>query len=107
MVTDLSADTPAGRTLLGYWTHPDARGAGVTTTAAQAVVRHTLTATSEAGAGLRLLTARVAVDNVASQRVLERAGFRRKGRTRQSDALLDGTHTDEFTYDQLASDRAS
>ncbi len=28
----------------------------------------------------------------------------RTGRTRQSDQLIDGTFTDEFTYDVLAND---
>lgn len=96
---DLS-DTAA----LGYWTHPVARGRGVTTVAARAVVAHALTPASDGGAGLRRLTARVAVGNVASQRVLEATGFTRTGQTRQSDALLDGTYTDEYTYDRLVTD---
>jgi hypothetical protein len=36
--------------------------------------------------------------------VSETAGFVRTGHTRQSDRLIDGTVTDEFTYDLLASD---
>ena len=46
----------------------------------------------------------VAVGNVGSQRVAEAAGFQRTGRRRESDLLLDGTYTDEFTYDLLATD---
>ena len=89
---------------LGYWAHPAARGTGVTTAAALAVVDEALTPAAEGGGGLRRLTLRVAVGNVASQRVAEGSGFVRTGHTRQSDLLLDGTFTDEFTYDVLASD---
>ncbi len=49
---------------LGYWAHPAARGAGVTTAAAVAVVDEALTPTAEGGGGLRRLTLRVAVGNV-------------------------------------------
>jgi RimJ/RimL family protein N-acetyltransferase len=89
---------------LGYWAHPAARGAGVATAAAVAVVDEALTPAADGGGGLRRLTLRVAVGNVASQRVAEAAGFVRTGHTRQSDLLLDGTFTDELTYDLLASD---
>lgn len=89
---------------LGYWAHPEVRGAGTTTAAAVAVVNEALTPVENGGSGLRRLTLRVAVGNVASQRVAEAAGFRRTGHTRQSDPLIDGTFTDEFTYDLLATD---
>ncbi len=48
---------------LGYWAHPAARGAGVTTAAAVAVVDEALTPAAEGGGGLRRLTLRVAVGN--------------------------------------------
>lgn len=89
---------------LGYWAHPAIRGAGITTAAAVAVVGEALTPAVDGGGGLRRLTLRVAVGNVGSQRVAEAAGFVRTGRTRQSDPLIDGTFTDEFTYDVLATD---
>ncbi len=89
---------------LGYWAHPAARGTGVTTAAAVAVVDEALAPTAGGGGGLRRLTLRVAVGNVASQRVAEAAGFLRTGHTRQSDLLIDGTFTDELTYDLLATD---
>jgi RimJ/RimL family protein N-acetyltransferase len=89
---------------LGYWAHPAVRGAGVTTAAALAVVGEALGPTACGGNGLRRLTLRAAVGNVASQRVAEAAGFVRTGRTRQSDRLIDGTYADEFTYDALATD---
>lgn len=89
---------------LGYWAHPAARGAGVTTAAAVAVVSEAFSPAAGGGGGLRRLTLRVAVGNVGSQRVAEAAGFRRTGHTRQSDPLIDGTFTDELTYDLLATD---
>jgi RimJ/RimL family protein N-acetyltransferase len=94
------ADTAA----LGYWAHPATRGSGTTTAAAIAVVDEALTPTADGGGGLRRLTLRVAVGNVGSQRVAEAAGFVRTGHTRQSDRLVDGTFTDELTYDLLATD---
>lgn len=89
---------------LGYWAHPAVRGTRVTTSAAVAVVDEALAPAAGGGGGLRRLTLKVAVGNVGSQRVAEAAGFRRTGRTRQSDPLVDGTFTDEFTYDLLATD---
>ncbi len=91
---------------LGYWAHPAARGAGITSAAAVTVVDEALSPTDGGGCGggLRRLTLRVAVGNVGSQRVAEAAGFHRTGHTRQSDPLIDGTFTDEFTYDLLATD---
>jgi RimJ/RimL family protein N-acetyltransferase len=59
---------------------------------------------ADGSSGLRRLTLPVAVGNLGSQRVSETAGFVRTGHTRQSDRLIDGTVTDEFTYDLLASD---
>ncbi|MCP3422968.1 GNAT family N-acetyltransferase [Nocardioides sp. STR3] len=89
---------------LGYWAHPEARGSGVTTAAARAVVGEAFTPVSDGGGGLAGITLVVAVGNVGSQRVAEAAGFRRTVRMRQSDLLLDGTFTDELTYDVLATD---
>lgn len=89
---------------LGYWAHPAARGTGTTTAAAVAVVNEALTPLADGGGGLRRLTLLAAVGNVGSQRVAEAAGFTRTGRTRQSDWLIDGTFTDEFSYDVLATD---
>jgi RimJ/RimL family protein N-acetyltransferase len=67
-------------------------------------VNEALMPAADGGGGLRRLTLRVAVGNVGSQRVAEAAGVVRTGHTRQSDLLIDGTFTDEFTYDLLASD---
>lgn len=89
---------------LGYWAHPAVRGTGVTKAAAVAVVDEAFAPAADGGGGLRRLTLRVAVGNVGSQRVAEAAGFVRTGHTRQSDPLVDGTFSDELTYDLLATD---
>ena len=89
---------------LGYWSHPDARGTGITTAAAIAVVAEAFCPATDGGGGMRRLSLVVAVGNVGSQRVAEAAGFQRTGRRRESDLLIDGTYTDEFTYDLLATD---
>ena len=88
---------------LGYWSHPDARGTGITTAAAIAVVAEAFCPATDGGGGMRRLSLVVAVGNVGSQRVAENAGFQRTGRRRESDLLIDGTYTDEFTDDLSAS----
>src|SRR5258708_11017213 len=58
---------------VGYWVREDARGRGVTTRALAHVTRIAL----EQGAARVQL--RAAVDNIASRRVAEKAGFRLEG----------------------------
>ena len=70
---------------IGYWLHPDARGAGLMTEALAAVVdwarrEHAIT-------GLHLTTHS---DNLASQRVAEKAGFTRAGLVDHTPAFADG-----------------
>ncbi|MBB2984869.1 GNAT family N-acetyltransferase [Terracoccus luteus] len=89
---------------VGYWSHPAARGAGVTTAAALAVVDEALSPAADGRGALRRLTLRAAVGNIGSQRVAEAAGFRRTGRRERSDLLIDGTFSDEFTYELFATD---
>ena len=52
-------------------------------------------------AGLRRIEARVFERNVASARVLEKAGFRLEGRLEKSYVERDGTPCDEFVYARL------
>jgi RimJ/RimL family protein N-acetyltransferase len=59
---------------IGYWTRADARGRGVTSRALVLVVRWAL-----ARAGVARLQLRADVENVASRRVAEKAGFRQEG----------------------------
>lgn len=54
---------------VGFWLHPDFRGANMSSTAVE------LAAQLAANSGLVRLSARTAVENVASQRMLAKAGF--------------------------------
>lgn len=89
---------------LAYWAHPAARGRGTTLEAARLLVRHCFIDEEDGGLGLRRLTADAAVGNDASHRLLERVGFVRIGRERESTLLPDGTWVDAILYDQLATD---
>jgi RimJ/RimL family protein N-acetyltransferase len=58
---------------VGYWLFVPARGRGVATRTVQAAVEHAF------ANGIYRVEAHVRLDNPASERVLERAGFRREG----------------------------
>jgi RimJ/RimL family protein N-acetyltransferase len=64
-----------GSAEVGYWVGAEARGQGVATAATVAVARWAF----EAAPGLARLQLRADVDNVASNRVAEKAGFTREG----------------------------
>jgi len=100
-------DQSTGTAELGYWVHPGARGRGVATEAARLIVRHTLIPVDDGGLGLRRLTLRAAAQNVASQRVAERAGLRPAGVWRAAQQLGDGSFTDMVVFDLLAEDVTS
>lgn len=84
---------------IGYWTVPAARGRGVATIAVDAVCRW--------GFGT-LPVERIqlyhAVENAASGRVAEKAGFRLEGRLRRSYRCGDGVKRDELLWARLADD---
>jgi ribosomal-protein-alanine N-acetyltransferase len=63
---------------IGYWTAPWARGRGVTTNAVRLLARWSL-----AEFELRRIELVIAVENTASNRVAERAGFTNEGVLRQ------------------------
>jgi RimJ/RimL family protein N-acetyltransferase len=84
---------------IGYWTAPGARGRGVITRAVREVCRYAF-----ADLGLLRLEIYHAVENVASGRVAEKAGFQREGRLRQSYLCGDGVKHDEHLWARLASD---
>jgi len=90
-----------GMAEIGYWTHPDARGRGVMTEAVRMACRHAVIDTQDGGLGLHRVYATVAVDNTASRRVLERAGFALTGTERRSVIVRDGMH-DGAAYELLA-----
>jgi RimJ/RimL family protein N-acetyltransferase len=101
-VTLMHLSGPNPRTAeVGYWAHPAARSRGVTTAAVRAAARWAL---SPEGPSLDRLSLLAAAGNVASNRVAERAGFRRVGLERQAELLGDGTVDDLVSYDLLATD---
>ena len=85
---------------LGYWLVPRARGRGIGSRAVGLLGRW---AVSEAG--LARIEAYVIPDNIASQRVLEKSGFRREGLLR-SHLSYDGNRFDAFVYALLPTDLA-
>jgi RimJ/RimL family protein N-acetyltransferase len=85
LIVDTDTDTIAGgaslghhepmrqRAEVGYWLFEDARGRGIATRVARALAEHLHSI------GVERVEAVVRTENVASQRVLERAGFTREG----------------------------
>ncbi|MCW3839293.1 GNAT family N-acetyltransferase [Micromonospora yasonensis] len=96
----LMYDEPAtGQAMLGYSLLPEARGRGLATRAVQ------LLAGWAFEVGLARLWAGTRPENVASQRVLEKVGFRREGLLRGRLPGPDGTRTDSLIFGLLAGDR--
>lgn len=79
MVGLMGVDLSAGHAELGYWVAPHARGRGLAARAAAL-----LTEWAWSTLPLVRVDARIAVDNVPSQRAAERAGLRREGVLRAS-----------------------
>jgi RimJ/RimL family protein N-acetyltransferase len=79
---------------IGYWVLPQARGRGIATTIARMLAEHAFS--------LRVdrVAAYVNVDNSASERVLERAGFTREGVVR-SMPKPDGQRVDKTLFSLL------
>lgn len=84
---------------IGYLTHPDARGRGLTTRAAALAVRHAFE-----DLGLPRLAGYASAPNVASLAVLERLGMRRTGVQREAARDGAGNAVDLVGYDLLASE---
>ncbi len=89
---------------VGYWLHPPARGRGILAEALPPVIDHAFAPMTEGGLGLTRLHAETDIDNAASQRLLEGAGFRRWGEDRSAFRRVDGTLTDGAHFELLASD---
>jgi RimJ/RimL family protein N-acetyltransferase len=89
-----------GMAEVGYWAHPEARGRGVMTEAVRLACRRAFIATEDGGLGLHRVHATVAVDNLASRHVLEKAGFSLVGTERRSVLCRDGFH-DGAAYELL------
>ena len=94
-----SIDADQGDAEVGYWTVPAARGRGVATAVVDAVCRWAFGT---------LPVDRIelchAVENEASGRVAEKAGFQREGRLRRSFRYGDGVKHDELLWARLATD---
>jgi [ribosomal protein S5]-alanine N-acetyltransferase len=83
----------ARRVEIGYWTHPDARGRGLTAEAVRLVTAHLETA--ELADSIMI---RCAARNTASRHVALAAGYRKVGMLRASEPLRDGTLADLVLY---------
>jgi ribosomal-protein-serine acetyltransferase len=83
---------------IGYWVASARAGRGYATEAGAAVVAFGFDAL-----GLYRLELRAGVENLASQRVAEKLGFRREGALRRGCPLADGAY-DGFLYGLLATD---
>jgi RimJ/RimL family protein N-acetyltransferase len=81
---------------IGYWVAREARGRGVATTALKALCRW---AVDELG--LKRLELVTDPENVASQRVAEKAGFRREGIMRSALEYQDGRRRDSVLFSLL------
>lgn len=91
-------DWNAATTEVGYWVAPWGRGAGLAGRAAAVLARWALTEQ-----GMERVEIRAAVDNVASQRAAEVAGFTREGLLRSAGYTHDG-RVDLVVYGLLRAD---
>ena len=92
-------DLSAGQVCeIGYWTHPEARGAGVMTAAVRRVVTHAFDQL-----GVPRVRAVAAVGNAASRHVVETAGLRPVGVERLATRTAEGL-ADTVLYDVLATE---
>ncbi len=94
-----SIDTEQGDAEIGYWTVPAARGRSAASTVVDRVCRwafHTLP--------IDRIELCHAVENEASGRVAEKAGFTLEGRLRRSYRYGDGVKRDELLWARLADD---
>lgn len=81
-----------GQAMIGYSMLPEFRGRGTATRAVRLLSAWAFTT------GVQRLVAGTMPDNVASQRVLEKAGFVREGIQRSRFDGTDGTRVDDVTY---------
>lgn len=81
---------------VGYWCAPEARGRGITTLAVRRLCRYGLE-----DLGLERLVLTTDIDNVASQRVAEKVGFRREGVIRSHLRHPDGHRRDSMLFSLL------
>jgi RimJ/RimL family protein N-acetyltransferase len=94
-----SVDAEQGTGPIGYWTSPSARGRGVAARAVDLACRWAYDAMA-----LHRITIIRAVENAASARVAEKAGFSLEGRMRSSYRFGDGRRHDEQLCSRLRTD---
>ncbi len=94
-----SIDRLANDAQIGYWTAPAARGRGVAAAATDAVCRWAFDALP-----IDRIELCHAVENAASGRVAEKAGFTLEGRLRRSYRYGDGVKHDELLWSRLSDD---
>lgn len=91
--------TRLGAGHIGYWMAAEARGRGLTTAALRRLTRWAI---EELGLGRVELAADV--ENIASQRVAEKAGFQREGVLRAMLPMRDGGRRDGVMFSLLPED---
>src|SRR5262245_46219972 len=93
------AERDRGLAAVGYWLRPEARGRGAATVAVQLIARWAFNEL-----GVQRLELTTAPENVASQRVAERAGFTRQGRLRGLQATKNDGRRDSVMFSLLSAD---
>jgi RimJ/RimL family protein N-acetyltransferase len=93
------AERDPGLAAVGYWLLPEARGRGAATVAVQLVARWAFDEL-----GVQRLELTTAPENVASQRVAERAGFTREGVLRGLQATKNSGRRDSVMFSLLPAD---
>jgi RimJ/RimL family protein N-acetyltransferase len=101
LITLRIAERDPGLAAIGYWLRLEARGRGVATVAVQLVARWTFTELGE-----RRLELTTAPENIASQRVAERAGFTCEGVLRGLVATKNNGRRDSVMFSLLPGDLA-
>ena len=93
------AERDPGLAAVGYWLRPEARGRGAATIAVQLIARWAFNEV-----GVQRLELTTAPENVASQRVAERAGFTREGVLRGLVATKANRRQDTVLFSLLPAD---
>src|SRR5262245_33441525 len=93
------AEQDHGLAAVGYWLRPEARGRGAATVAVQLIARWAFDEL-----GVQRLELTTAPENVASQRVAERAGFTREGVLRGLVATKNDGRRDSVMFSLLPAD---
>lgn len=86
---------------IGYWTHPAARGRGITSEAVRLLIRHAFIDVADGGLGFDRVFLKAAGSNAASQHIARVNGMTECGRERRAERLGDGTPDDLVVFDLL------